>query len=530
MSADAILKRLESLKAESLPYQGTWADCARNVDPMLAIGLNTGATLDGASNLSSANGDKYRIYDNTAADALRDVAAAKVSGLVPANMRWFDMDVQGEPDFRHAWLDDTADLIWREIHASNFDAVAPNLFYTVDILGQCALYVDYDEDKGRLYFELWPLGGLYFASSRYGDTIDTVYREYQMTAEQVVARYGNAASADTRKIASETPGKMIDMCHAIQPRAGGVVGGPADNKPIASVVVEKASRHVVQDLGYDEMPVIVPRSYKIIPNSQYAVGAVYDALGDIKTLNEAVRLLLQSAEMHIGGMWYGVHDGVMNPSTIKIGPRKVVMLADKDNFGRLDAPGNPNFAFAEMEGLRAQVRRTLMADRLAVPQQPGMTATEVSVRMELLRNQIAPMFGRLQADFLSPLITRCFGLLSRLGLIMPPPEELNDATLDIRYVSPLARSQRLGEVQAMDRFEAGLAAYVEVKPELMDLYDWDGANREKSWNLGVPQKFIVSPEKVQQVREQRAQAQQQAQQQQVQADVLTKAAPGMIQQ
>jgi len=148
----------------------------------------------------------------------------------------------------------------------------------------------------------------------------------------------------------------------------------------------------------------------------------------------------------------------------------------------------------------------------------------------LLRNQIAPMFGRLQADFLSPLITRCFGLLSRLGLITPPPEELNDATLDIRYVSPLARSQRLGEVQAMDRFEAGLAAYVEVKPELMDLYDWDGANREKSWNLGVPQKFIVSPEKVQQMREQRAQAQQQAQQQQVQADVLTKAAPGMIQQ
>lgn len=529
MSADAILKRLESLKAESLPYQNTWRDCAKYVDPLLVAGLQQGTTLDGASNLSQSNAEKFRIYDNTAADALMDLANAKVSGLVPANARWFDMDVQGEPDFRHAWLDDTADQMWREIHASNFDAVSPSLFYSSDILGQTACFVDFDDEKGQLYFEHWHLGGLYFAASRYGDTIDTVYREFQMTAEQLVSRYDNV-SAEVRQIANETPGKMIDICHAIQPRKGGVYGGPASNKPVQSIVVEKASRHVVQDTGYDEMPVIVLRGHKIIPNSQYSVGSVYDALGDIKTLNDAVRQLLQSAEMHIGGMWYGVHDGVMNPATVQIGPRKVVMLADKNNFGRLDAPGNPNFAFAEIETLRAQVRRTLKSDRLAVPQQPGMTATEVSVRMELLRNQIAPMFGRLQADFLTPLITRCFGLLSRAGLLPPPPEELADATLTIRYVSPLARSQRVGEVQAMDRFEAGLAAYAEVKPELMDLYDWDGAQREKAWNLGVPQKFIVSESDVKRARQQRAAAQQQAMQQQEQAAIVEKAAPGMIQQ
>ncbi len=527
---DAYLKRLESLKAESLPYQNTWRDCARYVDPLLMAGLQQGTILDGASNLSSSNSEKYRIYDNTAADALWDLANAKVSGLVPANMRWFDMDVQGEPEFRHAWLDDTADQMWREIHASNFDAVSPSLFYSSDVVGQTAAFIDFDEEKQQLYFEHWHLGGLYFASSRFGDTIDTVYREFQMTAEQLVSRYPDGVSADTRKIAQEMPGKMIDVCHAIQPRKGGVYGGPSDNKPIQSIIIEKATRHVVQDMGYDEMPVIVLRGHKIIPNSQYSVGSVYDALGDIKTLNDVVRQQLQAAEMQIGGMWYAVHDGVMNPATVQIGPRKVVMLADKNNFGRLDAPGNPNVAFSEIETLRAQVRRTLKSDRLAVPQQPGMTATEVSVRMELLRNQIAPMFGRLQADFLTPLITRCFGLLSRAVLLPPPPEELQDATLTIRYVSPLARSQRVGEVQAMDRFEAGLAALSQVKPELMDVYDWDGAQREKSWNLGVPQKFIVSPEKVKQMRQQRQQAMQQAQAQQEQAAIVEKAAPAMMRQ
>ena len=527
MSADAILKRLESLKSESLSYQNTWRDCAKHVDPLLMAGLNGGTVLDGASNLSQANGEKFRIYDNTAADALSDLASAKVSGLVPSSMRWFDMDVQGEPDFRNAWLDDTADQMWREIHASNFDAVSPALFYSSDVVGQTAAFIDFDEERQQLYFEHWHIGGLYFAASRYGDTIDTVYREFQMTAEQLVRRY-DGASASTKQVAKETPGKMIDVCHAIQPRVNGVYGGPAQNKPVQSIVIEKANRHVVLNTGFDEMPVVVLRGHKLIPNSQYSVGHVYDALGDIKTLNDAVKMLLQSAEMHIGGMWYGVHDGVMNPATVQIGPRKVVMLADKANFGRLDAPGNPNFAFAEIEALRAQVRRTLKADRLAVPQQPNMTATEVSVRMELLRNQMAPMFGRLQADFLTPLITRCFGLLSRARLLQPPPEELNNAAITIRYVSPLARSQRVGEVQAMDRFEAGLAAYAEVKPELMDIYDWDGAQREKSWNLGVPQKFLISETKVKAMRTQRAQQQEQAQAQAQEAEMMTKAAPAMM--
>jgi fido (protein-threonine AMPylation protein) len=105
---------------------------------------------------------------------------------------------------------------------------------------------------------------------------------------------------------------------------------------------------------------------------------------------------------------------------------------------------------------------------------------------------------------------------------------LNNAAITIRYVSPLARSQRVGEVQAMDRFEAGLAAYAEVKPELMDIYDWDGAQREKSWNLGVPQKFLISETKVKAMRTQRAQQQEQAQAQAQEAEMMTKAAPAMM--
>ncbi len=529
MSADRVLKQLETLKAERLSIENTLRDCARNVDPMEGIGLN-GSTLDGASNLSQSNGEKYRIYDNTASDALWDLSNAQVSGLVPSNMRWFDLDVQGEPDLRHAWLDDSADSGWREIHASNFDAIVPSLFYSSEIVGQSVVYVDWDDDKGSLVFEPWHLGGVYLSASRRGDLIDSVYRDFQMTAEQLVNRYGDKVSADTRKLAAEVPTKLIDVCHAIYPRPSGVYGGPAENKPYAEDIIEKAARHVIQSGGYDEQPFMVLRGARLIPNSNYALGAVYGALPDIKTLNDTVRMLLQSADMHIGGMWWGVNDGVLNPKTIQIGPRKVVMMAEKDNFGRLDSAGNPNFAFAEVEMLREQVRRTLRADRLAVPQQPNMTALEVSVRMELLRSQNAPLFGRRQSEFCGPLIARVMGLMIRRGLIPQPPDELQDAIVAVRYVSPLARSQRLSDVQAMDRFEAGLAAYAEIKPELLDIYDWDGATREKSYLLGVPQKFINSAAVTKKIAANRQQQQQEAANQQAQTDMLTRAAPELLRQ
>lgn len=503
MNPEQISKRLSSLKKDRGQLEQTLRECYRYIDPLRGVDLNNSGVINtGDSNLSVSNSDKGRIYDNTAKDCVRKLSAAMISGLTPANSRWFDLDVMGEPDVRNAWLDDSADAIWREIHASNYDAIAPEIFQDIIVGGQTAMFVDIQEGIG-LTFEQWPLAGMYFAASKSGGPVDTIIRELKMSAEQICARFPNTAG----ECRAYSPDKMVDIVEAIYPRPEGKAGAAANNKPIGSCVYMMSDKHVLSESGYDEMPVVVPR-WTLIPRSQYAVGPAYDALPDIKTLNDFVRLKLLSGELAIGGMWGALDDGVLNPSTIKIGPRRVVSMADKDSFFRLDTGSDINVAISEVESLRQQVRMMMLSDGLTIPQDPRMTATEINVRMELLRQQIGPVFGRLQSEFLKPLITRVFGLMLRAGLISPPPEEMSGTTLNIRYISPLARSQRAGEITSMERFEAGLMGLMQVDPTVMDVYDLMGAQREKSWLLGVPQKFIRKQEDTDAMAEQRAQAQQ----------------------
>ncbi|POZ81581.1 portal protein [Burkholderia contaminans] len=52
--------------------------------------------------------------------------------------------------------------------------------------GWFALYV---EKTGGLYFEHWPMAGVYCAASKQGGPVDIVFRCYQLTAEQCVTDF-----------------------------------------------------------------------------------------------------------------------------------------------------------------------------------------------------------------------------------------------------------------------------------------------------------------------------------------------------
>jgi len=131
------------------------------------------------------------------------------------------------------------------------------------------------------------------------------------------------------------------------------------------------------------------------------------------------------------------------------------------------------------------------------------------------------MFGRFQAEFLQPLVERCFGIAWRANmrsgftLMGRPPETLLDRNFTVRYLSPLARAQREEEIASLDRFELDLAttAANTRREDLLDLYDWQEGKRMKSRMLGVPQKLIRDGKQLAKIQEDKAQATQQAAQQ-----------------
>jgi len=160
-----------------------------------------------------------------------------------------------------------------------------------------------------------------------------------------------------------------------------------------------------------------------------------------------------------------------------------------------------------------------------------MTATEVHARMALIRQLLGPVYGRLQAEFLQPLVQRCFGLSYRSGALGAAPESIAGQVMSIRYVSPMARAQRLEDVSAMDGYETVLITQTAVDPEAMDGYDWDEARRERAQLMGVPAKLLRDEDDIAALRAKRAEAnrieQQQQMGQQAQASMIDAAAKQM---
>jgi hypothetical protein len=235
-------------------------------------------------------------------------------------------------------------------------------------------------------------------------------------------------------------------------------------------------------------------------------------------------------------MWIAEDDGVLNPRTVKVGPRKVIVANSVDSMKNLHAGGDWQLADARVQQYYGQIRRILMADQLQPQDGPQMTATEVHVRVNMIRQLLGPIYGRLQAEYLAPLVERCFGLMYRAGLFGMAPESLGGQSIRVKYNNPLARAQKMDDVGAIERLNqsiAGLAALGEISPDAvasLDVVNFDENMRSLIDGLGVPQKNKNTPEQVIEIRAGRAKAQQQAQQQAEQQQMREQASQAALKQ
>ena len=524
--AKAIIRRLGALKAMRQPLEQGWAECFSYSFPERGHGLNGNVALP-----SDIQAKKVRILDDTAADSARILSSSIVSGTTPANSLWFGLDAGQESDDENRWLDQSARIMFDNIHGSNFDAAAFECMVDMVDAGWFVLYID-EAKEGGYHFEQWPLGQCYVSSSKQGGAVDTIYREVEMTVEQIVSEYGIDKVSD--KIAAAYRDDKLDdkfsVVHAIYPRQVHAVNGRmAKNLPFASCHIEVDSKQLLRESGYHEFPCAIPR-WMLVPGSPYATGPMANALGSIRTINDIKALELANLDLATAGMWIAEDDGVLNPRAVKIGPRKVIVANSVDSMKALTPGTDFNIVFTAEERQQAAIRKALLADQLQPQDGPAMTATEVHVRVQLIRQLLGPIYGRLQAEYLQPLVTRCFGIAYRAGVLGQAPESLQNRVFTVKYLGPLARAQRLEDVTAMDRLETALIAEAQADPTVLDIYDFEEAARTRSEFLGVPQRVMRSKEKVNALRDAREQKQAEMQQSAMGQEIMTKAAPKVIEQ
>ena len=322
-------RRLGQLKAERLLHEQVWRDVFTLMAPERVHGFS-GEVVTAAD----AQARKAEIYDSTAIDASRIAASGFASGLHPANSIWFSLDVGQQSEAERQWLDNATRTIFKNIHAANFDAEMGECYADMIPAGWFVLYTA-EADEGGYQFEHWPLSQCWIASSKQGRKVDVIHREFELTIEQLVGQYGidNVSSVvrDRYRLGGAHLGEKVRVLWCIEPRTS-YADGPAlaKNKAFSSRHHEVSTQHTLRESGYDEFPCCVPR-WRLIPGTPYATGLGSDAMPDIKTLNQIQRLELANLDIAVSGMWKAVDDGVLNPRTVRLGARKIVMMSDTKN-------------------------------------------------------------------------------------------------------------------------------------------------------------------------------------------------------
>ena len=131
---------------------------------------------------------------------------------------------------------------------------------------------------------------------------------------------------------------------------------------------------------------------------------------------------------------------------------------------------------------------------------------------------------------LQPMITRSFNLLAKQKIFAPAPEYLQTGSIDIEYVSPLAKAQRQGELNSTMRMFEILNPLAQLDPSIFDYIDMDGLVKFVTRTVGVPASVLRAEGEVMAMREERAAAQaQQAELDQASqvADAAGAAAPAL---
>jgi hypothetical protein len=143
-----------------------------------------------------------------------------------------------------------------------------------------------------------------------------------------------------------------------------------------------------------------------------------------------------------------------------------------------------------------------------------MTAYEFAKRLEMTQRTVGPQLGRIETEGMTPLMRRSFAVQQRGGGFEDPPASVleQDASIDVEYQGPLAKNQRLGEIEGLERLIGLITTIYQLRPEAADNLAVDDAIRSSADILGVPGKNIENARAVAATRMQRQQAEQQAQQ------------------
>lgn len=518
--ATEYVRRADKLRSDRSNLDRTYQEIARYVLPRADDFLQVSNYRIGP--MAGQRRDQF-IFDATAQLALPAFAAAiesmvcprtqKYQGLKPASPR-VKVDLATE-----AYLEDMRDLIFQVRYSprANFASQVSEVFMSMGAFGTGALFIEDGMSKGILYRSV-PLSQLYLLEDAWGN-IDTVFWRYPLTARQAKQRWPQGLPENIEKVLETDPEKVFEFLHIVEPNANRQYGDKSyRGMRFSACDVSVEGKKLLGEGGYRTMPFAISR-YTIAPGEVYGRSPAWDALADIKTVNEMSKTSLRYGQLVTDPPWLTASVDAMNPFSVRPGAINAGYLNERgEKLAVSAAPqGDPRIGLELMDQRRQAINRAFLVTLFQIlVETPEMTATEAMLRAQEKGALLAPTMGRQQSEFLGTITEREIDILSNAGVfddaLGPMPEPLAEAggALRIEYDSPLTRAQRSEEAVGTLRTLETAGTVAQYDASILNEFHFGRAMKVVSDANGAPVSIFKTDQ------EKQAAAEQQAQQQQLQ--------------
>ena len=430
-----------------------------------------------------------KIFDETAVVGIQEFASRLQAGIVPTYGRWANLQAGTEiPDdakpIINEQLDKITEYVFEVLANSNFNQEIHEAFMDCAI-GTGVLLVEEGDALSPINFTAVPLPRVMLNNGP-DQKIDTVFRKRTMRYDKIMIAYPKAEMSEKMmKRIMDTPTEQANIVEGVFK----VYDEPNVEKYKYCVVCMTDQELILErELeGSGSNPYIVFRWNKA-SGEVYGRGPVFNAMAAIKTTNLTVELILQNAQMAISGVYTFEDDGVVNPDNIQLVPGSLIPVSPGSR-GLVPIQGAGNFDVAQLilQDMRQNIKKALYMETLGRPEGTPMTATEVSERMAELSRQIGSSFGRLQSEFVLPVLRRVIRLLTKQGRIDIP--QIDGREIKVQAVSPLSRAQFNQDITDINRFNEIIG--VTFGPQMLNLIvNQDELAKHIAKLMNIPEKLL----------------------------------------
>lgn len=510
-------KRWAALKSERTSWDSEAKDLAKFNLPRSSRFTTSEANKGGRRNTN---------YDNTALRDVKILGAGMMSGLTSPARPWFRLkhedDALMEYEPVKVWCAQVTKLLLSTFARSNIYRTLHQGYIEMGVYGtHASILVPNAKSIVRSTSLTW---GEYALAANGEDIIDTLYREMAMTAGGMVDQFGiDAVSPSVRNAYDRGDlDTRFNVIHAIEPNRN------MDSRyldwrsmPFRSVWFEEGGNDktkYLRESGFRMFRGITPR-WSVTGNDVYGDSPGMECLGDAKQLQHEQFRKAQ-------GIDYMTKPPIGLPTNMK-GSEVDALPGGVTYFDTgQGAPSGQrqlfdvNLNLADLKediiDVRQRIGASYFADLFLMISSMDsggskMTATEVAERHEEKLLMLGPVLERLTDENIQPLIDITYDQLSELGMLPPPPPELEGQEVKPELLGILAQAQRAAQTNTIDRFMSGVATVAQFDVQVTDKINGDMAVEIYADSLGVDPRLLADDDTVAAKRQARAKAQQAAQ-------------------